>query len=181
MPYKDREAFQAYRERTKEHRRDTFREWETKNREKRAAYKRELRAKKPRASTPEEREKRNAYNRAWRAANVEKNRAYHAEWRRKHPERAVVDIERLRVREYGVTPERFAAMVAAQDGKCAICAKPPQGSFHVDHCHETGEVRDLLCGKCNRGLGMYHDDPRLLTRAAWYLDRHKHAAARRSA
>jgi ferric-dicitrate binding protein FerR (iron transport regulator) len=160
MPYKDREAFQAYRERTKEHRRDTFREWETKNREKRAAYKRELRAKKPRASTPEEREKRNAY---------------------KHPERAVVDIERLRVREYGVTPERFAAMVAAQDGKCAICAKPPQGSFHVDHCHETGEVRDLLCGKCNRGLGMYHDDPRLLTRAAWYLDRHKHAAARRSA
>jgi hypothetical protein len=180
MPHKDPAAFKAYRERTVERRRATFREWETRHRAERAAYKRDLRAKNPRPSTPEEREKRNAYNRAWRAANVEKNRAYHAAWREKHPQAQVRGLELLRLREYGVTRERFEAMVARQDGRCALCGEVPKGALHVDHCHATSVVRDLLCGTCNRGLGMFRDNPLLLTKAAWYLERHR-AANRRSA
>ena len=70
-------------------------------------------------------------------------------------------------------------MPALQGGVCAICgAVPPEdGSFHVDHDHETGRVRGLLCVRCNIGLGQLGDDVEVLSGAIGYGVRHDEYAA----
>lgn len=76
---------------------------------------------------------------------------------------------------YGITEDQFAAQLAAQGGKCAICRTddwPGKGNApHVDHDHATGRVRGILCGVCNNGLGSFRDDPARLRAAADYLER----------
>jgi Recombination endonuclease VII len=67
-------------------------------------------------------------------------------------------------------------MLEAQGGKCAIC--PARSSdhgkkFHVDHCHETGKVRALLCNNCNNGLGRFKDNAEYLINAANYIKFHQ--------
>lgn len=56
-----------------------------------------------------------------------------------------------------------------QNGKCKICATDIAARPVVDHDHRTGEVRALLCGTCNSGIGMFKDDPALLEAAIQYL------------
>ncbi|WP_246323854.1 endonuclease VII domain-containing protein [Petropleomorpha daqingensis] len=73
-------------------------------------------------------------------------------------------------RRYGITAEDADAMLAEQDGLCAICGVAP--AAHVDHDHVTGAVRQLLCFNCNGGLGQFKDDPELLHRAAYYVALH---------
>lgn len=71
-------------------------------------------------------------------------------------------------RQYGITPAQRDAMVASQHGLCVIClAAPP---VHVDHCHETGRVRGVLCFNCNSAIGKLGDDPGTLRRAIAYLE-----------
>jgi hypothetical protein len=70
---------------------------------------------------------------------------------------------------YGITAEMYAAMLAAQQGQCAICKSIPDGLLHVDHCHETERVRGLLCGNCNRALGLFKDNIKSLEEAITYL------------
>jgi predicted nucleic acid-binding Zn ribbon protein len=75
---------------------------------------------------------------------------------------------------YGLTPEQYEAMLAEQEGRCAICRTDDaggKGGWHVDHDHATGSVRALLCHHCNLGLGNFRDDPVQLRSAADYLDR----------
>lgn len=74
------------------------------------------------------------------------------------------------MRAYGVTVEEYDAKLEEQDGRCAICRKRPRRKkLHVDHDHETGAVRGLLCFRCNAGLGNFLDNPRSLKRAYQYL------------
>lgn len=73
---------------------------------------------------------------------------------------------------FGITVEDYERMAEEQGGTCAICDGPPggrHGRLHVDHCHETGRVRGLLCDACNRGMGYLGDSAAHLTRAAQYL------------
>lgn len=68
-------------------------------------------------------------------------------------------------------------MFTEQTGKCAICNTTEIGRkghthFHVDHNHETGKVRGLLCDLCNRGMGYFKDKAVLLREAAYYLEKH---------
>jgi hypothetical protein len=67
-----------------------------------------------------------------------------------------------------VTSEEVAAMAAEYGGMCAICRERP--AEHVDHDHETGEVRGVLCFTCNVGLGNFRDRPDLLDKAVHYLE-----------
>lgn len=76
-------------------------------------------------------------------------------------------------RNYGISFADYDRMYHEQDGFCAICRLPQNSKrntrFCVDHDHDTGEVRGLLCDSCNRGIGLLKDDPRLLENAAKYL------------
>jgi uncharacterized Zn finger protein (UPF0148 family) len=111
----------------------------------------------------------------WQAANPERAREI---WNKSNRKRLAdpVYIARKRVeavfRKYGLTPEQLAEMIAAQDGKCAICGGPPRGPgdrLHIDHCHESGMVRGLLCGKCNTLLGLADHEPERFLAAVRYL------------
>jgi hypothetical protein len=78
------------------------------------------------------------------------------------------------LRRYGITPEQYDALLEAQDGRCAICGETPSGRqaagrLHVDHCHETGRIRGLLCVRCNPGIGHFREREDLLLRAVEYL------------
>lgn len=81
------------------------------------------------------------------------------------------------LRKYGITVDEYDRMLAEQDGGCAICGQSPETQrarfttyLVVDHCHDTGRVRGLLCEPCNLLLGRWNDDPALLRRAADYLE-----------
>ncbi|HEU0132894.1 MAG TPA: endonuclease VII domain-containing protein [Mycobacteriales bacterium] len=71
-------------------------------------------------------------------------------------------------RRYGMTAEEVAVLIEEQGGRCAICRERP--AEHVDHDHDTGEVRGVLCFTCNCGLGNFRDRPDLLDLAVHYLE-----------
>lgn len=76
-------------------------------------------------------------------------------------------------REYGLTLEDFDKRSEKQSGLCAVCGRLPGAvGLVIDHDHETGVVRDLLCGKCNSVLGFVNDNPIILRQAIAYLERH---------
>jgi hypothetical protein len=72
-----------------------------------------------------------------------------------------------------MSPQQYEALHQAQGGKCLICKTSDPGGhggkLHVDHSHETGKVRGLLCTNCNRGLGFFQDQIENLTAAINYL------------
>ena len=73
---------------------------------------------------------------------------------------------------YGITVEEYEEIAAHQNHVCWICReeeKTKRRRLHVDHDHKTGEIRGLLCVKCNSGLGGFRDSPELLERAIEYL------------
>ena len=82
------------------------------------------------------------------------------------------DIERREYR-YGISGEKFADMMRFQNDECAIChihiSELKQRVLCVDHCHRSGEVRGLLCQRCNRLLGQANDSIDILKRSITYL------------
>ncbi|MFI1202125.1 endonuclease VII domain-containing protein [Streptomyces sp. NPDC020883] len=71
-------------------------------------------------------------------------------------------------RKYGLTPAELEALIAKQQGLCCICLAAP--AEHVDHCHQTGRVRGVLCFGCNAALGQFKDRPDVIRRAIAYLE-----------
>jgi Recombination endonuclease VII len=70
-------------------------------------------------------------------------------------------------RRYGVTQQEVEALITAQGGRCAICREAP--AEHVDHDHESGRVRGVLCFNCNGGLGQFRDRLDVMASAIAYL------------
>ena len=77
-----------------------------------------------------------------------------------------------RMRKYGVCEQQWDIMMKRCGGKCELCGgdNGPKKSLCVDHNHETGEVRGLLCSNCNQGLGYLKDSAELIKKAATYLE-----------
>jgi len=122
------------------------------------------------------REHLRSYRRKWHEANPEKRRVYNK--RHYRYDYAKSRAKALR-RHFGLSVDQVEAMRTAQKSKCAICrtSKPGgQGDWHVDHNHQTKQVRALLCQNCNIGLGNFKDDPVRLIAAAEYLRKHQNNA-----
>lgn len=107
----------------------------------------------------------------WRNKNRSGYNNYVAMWRAKNPERQhKTEIKR----RYALSIEKYNEMLIAQNCQCKICKKQhdpseKRGRLYVDHCHESGEIRGLLCGACNKGLGCFGDDIDRLYSAISYL------------
>lgn len=79
-------------------------------------------------------------------------------------------------RIYGLSEQDYIEMLKLQGGVCAICSGPPTShhkKYVVDHDHVTGNIRGLLCHKCNSTLGFFNDDALILYRAAHYLTKNR--------
>jgi hypothetical protein len=119
---------------------------------------------------------------AWRKKNKEKWRAYCRG--RYYKDKASGKLDTLKSRHplqraayrrkhrYGITQDQIIKMLNKQKHKCPVCLNElnDKNMFAVDHCHKTGLVRGLLCGKCNWGLGSLMDSVENLKRAAKYLE-----------
>ncbi len=73
-----------------------------------------------------------------------------------------------RAKKYGITADEYLALVEKQDGKCGIC-RVNDPDLVVDHCHNSGQIRGLLCNRCNRAIGLLGDTYESLQAAADYL------------
>ncbi|HEX2241574.1 MAG TPA: endonuclease VII domain-containing protein, partial [Actinomycetota bacterium] len=109
---------------------------------------------------------------AWRRRNPEKYKA----WLRKNlaannGRRRKKEREGHLRRMYGLTAAEYDFLVQTQSNRCAICGRQDPRGLHVDHEHQTGAIRGLLCGSCNRGLGLFGEDPKRLSQAQVYLSR----------
>lgn len=84
---------------------------------------------------------------------------------------------RMLQHRYNITLEEYEQMYENQNGKCSICNDnyPSGGTngLYVDHCHKTGNVRGLLCPRCNSLLGRFLDDQKILNKALEYLNKNK--------
>lgn len=78
-------------------------------------------------------------------------------------------------RNYGISPELYDQKLDQQNGRCAICKELDENRefLSVDHNHQTGAVRGLLCHNCNIGLGKFRDSAQFLSNAIWYLEMYK--------
>ena len=81
--------------------------------------------------------------------------------------------DRMMIKNYGIDLSTYDRMYLEQGGVCKICSLPQKSTRNerlcIDHDHETGKVRGLLCDGCNRGIGLLKDDYRIIERAASYL------------
>ena len=129
----------------------------------------------------------NACNLAARAVKYRENPRPAIErvmrWQRDNPERVRATTDRFRAagkkevsdrkshlkRNYGLTLEAFDALLASQGGGCTICGRPD--ADNVDHDHETGRVRGILCFPCNVAIGLLHDSEERARSAAVYISR----------
>lgn len=101
---------------------------------------------------------------------------YKASWVATKPEYIKLQRENSRlVTRYGITSEDYLKLLESQNFSCAICGNTPEEGreastkLSVDHCHESGKVRGLLCQKCNTGIGLLGDTKEGLQKALNYL------------
>jgi len=93
-----------------------------------------------------------------------------ADYYRAHKDSKALSIRSSQLKaKYGMSIEEYDVLLRAQNGRCKICRTGDVRMLSVDHCHDTGTIRGLLCLKCNSGLGMFNDDPALLRKATQYL------------
>lgn len=96
-------------------------------------------------------------SREWRLRNQQRKREYDRKYRL--------------LRDFGITPDEYDTLLLGQGGVCAICeGDDGRKLLAVDHCHDTGKIRGLLCRQCNTGLGSLGDNVAGLQRALAYLE-----------
>lgn len=121
-------------------------------------------------------EKHRDRDRTRRAADPDKFRERDKQRHRRNPDAKTSSDMKSK---YGIDLEDYQRILKAQGGVCDICGSSETATLRgkvkrlaIDHCHETGEVRALLCSTCNTALGKMKDSPDLLRKAADYLEHH---------
>lgn len=117
---------------------------------------------------PEWQKKNREYMKEYRRKNAEKL----AEWGKKYQQDNAL---RIRLRKKGLDAVHIER-IEAHNGLCDICGNPPDGKWGelaIDHCHNGGGFRGLLCSSCNMALGLFKDDPSILRKAAEYVEKHQ--------
>jgi hypothetical protein len=124
------------------------------------------------------------YGRQWRNKNRQTIKAYHNKWKKEHPEQYAARISSWKKKnksklkfyqitnKYRITKEQYEAMLTHQNFRCGACEIDLKSisatEVHVDHCHKSKLVRAILCGSCNRALGLMNDDAKRLQKLAKY-------------
>lgn len=111
---------------------------------------------------PEIREKRNKYTYRWKEKNKDKVQITQKKW----------FLKKL----YGLTLDQYNEMFNSQCGACSICGKHQsllEKSLSVDHDHNSGKIRSLLCSNCNTAIGLLDEDVGLLKKVVDYLNKHR--------
>lgn len=102
--------------------------------------------------------------------NAEKVNKRTKKWNETNPEKYKKSLKKTWLKlKYNMTVEELEIKKEQQQNKCAICYQLCD-NFHIDHCHTTQKVRGLLCGACNKGLGLFKDNQSYLANAIDYLN-----------
>mgnify|MGYP003149689116 CR=1 FL=1 len=143
-----------------------------KNKEQKAAYMKEYNEK--------NKEQIAAYRKEYREKNKEQLAAYEKEYYKKNKEQITASTKEYFLKsKYGMTLKDKTILLQKQNNKCMICFikfntdDTRTTTPAVDHCHISNKIRGLLCGLCNKGLGHFKDNTKLLTKAINYLQENK--------
>lgn len=105
-----------------------------------------------------------------KACDAEQQREY----KQKNPEKVRLNQRKTQLkRKFGITIDMYNEMLEKQQSRCAVCkvhVSDTTKDLAVDHCHDTGRVRGLLCGKCNMAIGLLNDDVQLVRSVLCYLE-----------
>ena|ERR1700675_927408 len=105
--------------------------------------------------------------------SLEAKQKYEREYYAKNKEHILERQKELgtwRKKRYGITKDQYSIMCEIQNDRCAICLSKEK--LYVDHDHETGRVRGLLCNNCNSGVGFLKDSHEVLLAAAVYVEKY---------
>ena len=115
----------------------------------------------------------------WQEANPARFKELRKQWKERNAEKVRFSRRKGQLkRKYNLTHDQFEALVTQQKGLCAVCGKTPfPRMLAADHDHTTGEVRGLLCRRCNLGVGwaevfFVHERP-LIRKMLSYLRQHR--------
>ena len=102
----------------------------------------------------------------------DKARERREKWKNDNPERHFSAQRKYLLKQYNLTVEEYVDMLEERHQVCQVCGRQERTvrSLPVDHCHQTGVVRGLLCSDCNKMLGMANDDPAILRKLVEYLE-----------
>lgn len=121
-------------------------------------------------------EQRQATIKRWRAENPDKMKFYRARKSKEIQEKTKQwRLKNRLIRTYGISNDEWQAMFVAQGGTCLICdthAKDLKRGLAVDHCHDSGKVRGLLCHMCNQAIRLFKESVPRLQKAIAYLGSH---------
>jgi hypothetical protein len=119
-------------------------------------------------TTPEKRKKTlEKYN------NTPERKAAMAEYYRNNKDKAV---NRQMMANYGITLSEYNELLDKQKGLCYICESHHTSQtrrLHIDHCHNSGKIRSLLCVNCNTALGLLKEDSNRVKKMIEYIEEHK--------
>jgi hypothetical protein len=126
-------------------------------------------------------EKINEYKKEYRKEHKKEIKIFQKKYRQKHKDESKRYREEHKEelkeydlkRKYNISLKDYNFLLQKQNYKCAVCNKVFQNgkNTHIDHNHKTGKIRGLLCGKCNKGMGLFEDNLILLEEAIKYLQR----------
>ena len=123
--------------------------------------------KKEYAKTPEQRKKRTKYMGIWRENNRDKHNSQRMDYYYRNRDEILTKTRGYRLKHvYSISEDDYNKMFVEQGGVCKICGNPPHPHaknnkslvLHIDHDHNTNEIRGLLCSRCNSALGWYENN-----------------------